>query len=81
MSTFEFLANSKVIYKRLLGYAKPYGSRFFMGVFIGFVPLMVLIKGLLTCLHQYCMLWVGNKVLYQLRDGSFTSLVNQSLKF
>jgi len=151
MSTAEFLTNSKVIYKRLLGYVKPYKSRFFMGVFFGVVaglfnavllftlravfkivlntgdpekaikpfeglkvpeflawlekvefvpppfiaehdylfvafacaliPLMILIKGLLTYLHQYCMMWVGNKVLYQLRDECFSSLVNQSLKF
>ena len=149
MSTSEFLANSKVIYKRLLGYVKPYKSRFFMGVFFGvvaglfnavllftlravfkivldkgetvtsikpfddlknvpqwlekieftpppfiaehptlfvtfvcaLVPLMILIKGLLTYFHQYCMIWVGNKVLYQLRDECFSSLVNQSLKF
>ena len=36
---------------------------------------------MLTYLHQYCMIWVGNKVLYQLRDECFSSLVNQSLKF
>ena len=148
MTNAEFFANSKVIYKRLLGYVKPYKSRFFMGVFFGviaglfnavllftlravfkivldkgeatsikpfddlknvpqwleniefvpppfitehqwlfvtfvcaLVPLMILIKGLLTYLHQYCMLWVGNKVLYELRDECFTSLVNQSLRF
>ncbi len=151
MSTAEFLTNSKVIYQRLLGYVKPYKSRFFMGVFFGvaaglfnavllftlravfkivlntgdpeiaikpfedlkvpkflawleqvefvpppfiaehdylfvafacaLIPLMILIKGLLTYLHQYCMMWVGNKVLYQLRDECFSSLVNQSLAF
>lgn len=47
----------------------------------GLVPLLMLVKGLLTYLHQYCMIWVGNKVLFQLRDQSFASLVNQPLSF
>ncbi|MFK5922019.1 MAG: ABC transporter ATP-binding protein [Verrucomicrobiota bacterium] len=47
----------------------------------GLVPLLMLIKGLLTYLHMYYMLWIGNKVLFRLRDESFGNLVNQSLKF
>ena len=148
MDTSEFLANSKVIYKRLLTYVRPYKSRFIGSILFGvaaglfnavllftlravfkiilaeenttvirpfedlknapewlltidfepprfllenqglfvasmcaLVPLMILIKGLLTYMHQYLMIWVGNKILYQLRDESFSSLVNQSLKF
>ena len=45
------------------------------------VPLLMLIRGLLTYLHQYCMLWVGNRVLYQLRDECFTGLLRQSQTF
>ncbi len=45
------------------------------------VPLLMLIRGLLTYLHQYCMMWVGNRVLYQLRDECFSGLLRQSQTF
>lgn len=45
------------------------------------VPIMILGRGLLGYLHQYCMLWVGIKVLKQLRDEIFSNLLRQSLKF
>jgi len=47
----------------------------------GLVPLLMLLKGLLTYLHMYCMIWIGNKVLFKLRDESFTNLINQPLSF
>ncbi len=47
----------------------------------GLIPLMILIRGMLGYLHQYCMFWVGNKILYQLRDETFTSLMRQSHSF
>ncbi len=47
----------------------------------GLVPFLMLIKGLLTYLHMYCMLWIGNRVLFKLRDESFGNLVNQPLSF
>ncbi len=45
------------------------------------VPFLILLRGLWTYLHQYCMLWVGNKVLYRLRDEVFANLLRQSLGF
>ena len=30
----------------------------------GLVPLLMLIKGMLTYLHMYYMLWIGNRVLF-----------------
>lgn len=45
------------------------------------VPFLILLRGLWTYLHQYCMIWVGNKVLYQLRDEVFSNLLSQSLSF
>ena len=45
------------------------------------VPLMILLRGALTYLHQYCMIWVGNRVLYQLRDDCFSGILRQSQKF
>ncbi|MCB1229876.1 MAG: ABC transporter ATP-binding protein [Verrucomicrobiae bacterium] len=45
------------------------------------VPLLILARGLLTYLHQYCMLWVGNRVLYRLRDECFSGLLRQSQTF
>jgi ABC-type multidrug transport system fused ATPase/permease subunit len=46
-----------------------------------FIPLLILIRGLLNYLNQYCMMWVGMRVLYDLRDRTFTSLLRQSLTF
>ena len=45
------------------------------------VPLLMLIRGLLGYLHQYCMIWIGNRVLFQLRDECFTGLLRQSQTF
>lgn len=45
------------------------------------VPLMILLRGVLTYLHQYCMIWVGNRVLYQLRDDCFSGVLRQSQSF
>ena len=45
------------------------------------IPLLLLIRGGFYFLHQYCMLWINMKVLYRLRDESFTSLMRQSLSF
>lgn len=45
------------------------------------VPLLMLIRGLLGYLHQYCMIWIGNRVLYRLRDECFTGLLRQSQTF
>lgn len=45
------------------------------------VPLLIFIRGLFDYLHKYCIMWVGNKVLYQIRDECFTNLLNQSQRF
>ncbi|MEM7147887.1 MAG: ABC transporter ATP-binding protein [Verrucomicrobiota bacterium] len=45
------------------------------------IPLLILIRGLLSYLNQYCMMWVGMRVLYDLRDMTFTSLMRQSIGF
>ena len=45
------------------------------------VPFLMLIRGLLTYLHQYFMIWIGNRVLYQLRDECFSGLLRQSQTF
>lgn len=45
------------------------------------VPILILMRGLLGYLHQYCMSWVGIKVLFQLRHEVYENLLNQSLKF
>ncbi|MGK0186932.1 MAG: subfamily B ATP-binding cassette protein MsbA [Verrucomicrobiales bacterium] len=45
------------------------------------IPLMILIRGMLGYMHQYCMMWVGNHVLYDLRSELFSKLLNQSLSF
>jgi len=45
------------------------------------IPLLILIKGSLEFLNKYCIYWVGNRVLYQLRDDLFTSLLAQPISF
>ena len=45
------------------------------------IPLLMLIRGLLEYFNKYCMLWVGNKVIYDLRRDLFSKLINQSLDF
>lgn len=45
------------------------------------IPLLLLVRGFFTYLHEYCMLWLNMKVLYRLRDESFGSLMRQSLSF
>ncbi|MEM9284056.1 MAG: ABC transporter ATP-binding protein [Verrucomicrobiota bacterium] len=45
------------------------------------IPILMLIRGLFHYLHAYCMLWINMKVLYRLRDESFSSLIRQSLSF
>lgn len=45
------------------------------------IPAMILLRGLLGYVHQYCMIWVGNRVLFDLRSELFRKLVNQSLSF
>lgn len=45
------------------------------------IPVLFLIRGLFHFLHQYCFLWINMKVLYNLRDESFSSLMRQSLSF
>lgn len=47
----------------------------------GVIPVLIAIRGLLNYVNQYCMLWVGQKVLYDLRSTCFNRLMNQSLKF
>ncbi|MDF1850410.1 MAG: ABC transporter ATP-binding protein [Verrucomicrobiales bacterium] len=45
------------------------------------IPVLLLIRGLFQYLHAYCMLWINMKVLYRLRDESFSSLISQPLAF
>lgn len=45
------------------------------------IPLMIFLRGMFGYLGNYCMLWVGNKVLYKLRSDVFSSLLRQSVGF
>lgn len=45
------------------------------------IPVMLLIRGIFHYLHAYCLLWINTRVLYRLRDESFSSLMGQSLSF
>ncbi len=45
------------------------------------IPLMIFLRGMFSYFGNYCMLWVGNKVLYKLRSDVFSSLLKQSVGF
>jgi len=45
------------------------------------IPVLLLLRGIFHYLHAYCMLWINMKVLYRLRDESFSGLIQQSLSF
>ncbi len=45
------------------------------------IPLLMLVRGLLGYFAKYFMLWVGNRVLYQLRNDVFRSVLNHSLGY
>lgn len=45
------------------------------------IPILIFMRGILGFLAKYCMLWVGNRVLYQLRNDVFRSVLNHSLGY
>jgi len=45
------------------------------------IPMLLFTRGFLTYLANYSMLWVGNKVLFNLRNDIFRNLLSQSLSF
>lgn len=58
------------------------GKEWIFALIVGLsLPCIMLLRGLFHYLHAYCMLWINMKVLYRLRDESFTSLMSQSLSF
>lgn len=45
------------------------------------IPLILAIRGLFTFIHQYMMLWLSNRVLFELRDECFAAMLRQPLSF
>lgn len=45
------------------------------------IPALIAMRGFFQYLANYCMLWVGNQVLYNLRNDVFRNILNQSLGF
>jgi ABC-type multidrug transport system fused ATPase/permease subunit len=45
------------------------------------VPTLFLLRGVLTYLGNYCMMWVGNRVLLDLRNDAYRSLMSQSVGY
>lgn len=45
------------------------------------IPALIAMRGFFTYLANYSMLWVGNQVLYNLRNDVFRNILNQSLGF
>ena len=62
--------------------ALPHDQAFWLVVAsCAFLPLMILGRGLLGYLNSYCMMWVGQKVLNDLRTQTFAQLMRQSMSF
>jgi ABC-type multidrug transport system fused ATPase/permease subunit len=57
------------------------GSMWIVIAFCMIIPVLILIRGLLSYLSRYYMIWVGNKVLFDLRDQCFTKLMHHSMGF
>ncbi len=66
----------------ILGIAKdtPVGIT---GVLIAcaFIPVLLFTNGFLEYLNKYCLAWVGNKMLYAIRNDVFRSILRQSPTF
>jgi len=45
------------------------------------IPVLLFTKGFLEYLNKYCLAWVGNKMLYDLRNDVFRSILRQSPAF
>ena len=45
------------------------------------VPLLFLLRGGLTYIANYLMMWVGNRILYDLRNDTYKSLMAQSISY
>jgi len=45
------------------------------------IPVLILIRGLIGYINSYFMLWIGQRVLRDLRSQTFSSLMRQSLGF
>lgn len=45
------------------------------------VPFVFLLRGGLTYLANYCMMWVGNRILYDLRNDTYQAILRQSLGY
>lgn len=58
------------------------GSRFgIVGIICLSVPVLFAIQGVLRFLHRYLMLWITTKVLYNLRNEAFSSIIKQPISF
>lgn len=45
------------------------------------LPVLFLMRGMIGYLANYCVMWVGNKILLNLRNDCFRSVLNQSLGY
>jgi subfamily B ATP-binding cassette protein MsbA len=45
------------------------------------IPLLFFVRGMIGYLANYCMMWVGNRILYRLRNDAFKNLLTQSLGY
>ncbi|MEO0413752.1 MAG: ABC transporter ATP-binding protein, partial [Verrucomicrobiota bacterium] len=53
----------------------------FVAIICMIVPIMLLLRGLFTYIHQYFMLWINTKILFRMRDECFGNLMRQSLSY
>jgi len=83
-SKIPFLGNfNPVAWIEQMGWKSPEASApmWVVVVACSCIPVLMLANGMLTYFADYMISWVGNRMLYSLRNDTFRSLLGQSLSF
>jgi subfamily B ATP-binding cassette protein MsbA len=78
-----FTLGFKPFQVNILEYIPPtwIGSNAILAIACAVVPLVFILRGGLTYLANYCMMWVGNRILYDLRNDTYSAILRQSLGY
>jgi subfamily B ATP-binding cassette protein MsbA len=78
-----FTLGFKPLQVNVLEYIPPawIGSNAILAIACAVVPLVFILRGGLTYLANYCMMWVGNRILYDLRNDTYSAILRQSLGY
>ncbi len=89
-SFWETLRAASGSYRRLYSYVRPYKVRFILGLGLGLnsivliclaIPAIMTVRSLCSYGSTYCMQWVSNKVVTDIRAQLFSKMVRHSMDF